>query len=137
MSAHIRRAFASLLVLGLAVMASPALRPDRQVKGKVVDAKNKPVEGAKVTIEASDGGRKFKLKTNKNGEYIQIGLPPGQYKITAAKDNLIDSLDQRIGLDMAEVNFTLKPGGARATCRTRTGRRPRPRAAISGASRRA
>ena len=40
-------------------------------------------------IEATDGmGRKFKVSTNKKGEYIQIGLPPGQYQITATKDNL-------------------------------------------------
>ena len=81
MSALIRRALMpSLLVLGLAVAASPALAQTGQVKGKVVDVKNQPVEKAQVTIEAIDGmGRKFNVTTNKKGEYIQIGLPPGQY----------------------------------------------------------
>ena len=75
-------------VLGLAAIAAPGYAQTGQVKGKVVDASGKPVEGASVTIEGSDsGGRKFTVKTNKNGEYIQIGLQPGQYKITATKDS--------------------------------------------------
>ena len=57
-------------------------------------------------------GRKFKVQTNRRGEYVQIGLPPGQYRISATKDNLSDSHEQRIGLDAAEVNLTLKAGGA-------------------------
>jgi len=114
MSALIRRALMpSLLVLGLAVVGTPAYAQTGQVKGRVVDAKNQPVEKADVIVEATDGmGRKFKLSTNKKGEYIQIGLPPGQYKITASKDNLSDSREQRIGLDAAEVNLTLNAGGA-------------------------
>jgi tetratricopeptide (TPR) repeat protein len=100
-------------VLGLAAIAVPGYAQTGQVKGKVVDANGKPVEGAVVTIEGSDsGGRKFTVKTNKNGEYIQIGLQPGQYKITATKDALTQSFNQRISLDMAEVNFALKPGNA-------------------------
>jgi tetratricopeptide (TPR) repeat protein len=114
MSALIRRALMpSLLVLGLAVVGTPAYAQTGQVKGKVVDAKNQPVEKADVTIEATDGmGRKFKVQTNRRGEYVQIGLPPGQYRISASKDNLSDSHEQRIGLDAAEVNLTLKAGGA-------------------------
>ena len=98
-------------VLGLAAIAAPAHAQTGQVKGKVVDANGKPVEGAVVTIEGSDsGGRKFTVKTNKNGDYIQIGLQPGQYKITAVKDQLSQSFNQRVSLDMVEVNFALKPG---------------------------
>ena len=100
------------LVLGLAAIAAPGYAQTGQVKGKVVDASNKPVEGATITIEGSDsGGRKFNVRTNKNGEFIQIGLQPGVYKITATKDNLTQSFTQKISLDMVEVNFALKPGG--------------------------
>jgi len=114
MSALIRRALMpSLLVLGLVVAASPALAQTGQVKGKVVDVKNQPVEKAQVTIEATDGmGRKFSVTTNKKGEFVQIGLPPGQYKLTATKDGLTDIVEQRISLDPAEVSFTLRPATA-------------------------
>jgi Tfp pilus assembly protein PilF len=113
MGALIRRAsLACALLLGLAVAGTPAFAQTGQVKGKVVDAKDQPVEKAQVVIEATDGmGRKFNVTTNRRGEYIQIGLPPGQYRITATKDALTDMHEQRIGLDPVEVNLTLRPGG--------------------------
>ena len=116
MGALIRRALlACVLFLGLAVAGTPAYAQTGQVKGKVVDAKDQPVEKAQVIIEATDGmGRKFKVETNRRGEYIQIGLPPGQYRITATKDSLSAMHEQRIGLDPAEVNLTLTAGGATA-----------------------
>jgi len=59
------------------------------VKGVVSDDKGQPVDGAKVTIEMTGGtGRRFETKTNKKGEYIQIGLASGPYKVTAEKDKL-------------------------------------------------
>jgi tetratricopeptide (TPR) repeat protein len=111
--ASIRRAIVVCsMLLGLMLIALPVAAQTGQVKGKVVDAKDQPVEGAAVLIEATDGmGRKFPTKTNRRGEYIQIGLPPGQYKITAQKDNLSDMREQKIGLDVAEVNLKLAPGG--------------------------
>ena len=78
----------------------------------MLDADNKPVEGAKVTLQAVDTNSKFELKTKKNGEYMQIGIPPGNYKITAEKDGLSATKNSHISLDMAEVNLTLAKGGA-------------------------
>jgi Tfp pilus assembly protein PilF len=114
MSALIRRPLMMCaLMIGLACIAAPAGAQTGQVKGKVVDAKNQPVDKAKVTIEAVDGmGRKFVVPTNRRGEYIQIGLPPGQYKVTAESGELSDSHTTRIGLDTVEVNLSLRAGGA-------------------------
>jgi len=59
------------------------------VKGVVTDDKGQPVDAAKVNIEMNGGtGRRYESKTNKKGEYIQIGLTGGSYKITAEKDKL-------------------------------------------------
>ena len=70
-------------VIGLSVPAFA--QSTGMVKGKVTDAKNQPVEGAKIVIEYKEGvTRKFEVKTNKKGEYIQIGLQPGIYQITAS-----------------------------------------------------
>jgi tetratricopeptide (TPR) repeat protein len=100
-------------LLALVLVAPAAEAQTGQVKGKVLDAKNQPVEGATVTIEATDGGgRKFTVKTKKNGEFIQIGLQPGQYRFTAEKDGLSDRHESRVGLDVVEMNFTLRAGGA-------------------------
>jgi tetratricopeptide (TPR) repeat protein len=101
------------VLLGLAVWAAPGMAQTGQVKGKVVDAKNQPIEGALVRIEMTEGmTRKYEVKTNRRGEFIQIGLQPGQYKVTASKDGMSQSFNQRIGLDMVEVNFALKPGSS-------------------------
>jgi tetratricopeptide (TPR) repeat protein len=109
-----RRSLAiSAFVLGLMAFALPASAQTGQVKGKVVDAKNQPVEGATITIEMAEGmTRKYETKTNKRGEYVQIGLQPGNYKITASKDGMSQSQNSRIRLEMSEVNFALKPGMA-------------------------
>jgi tetratricopeptide (TPR) repeat protein len=104
-----------VLVAGLAFVAAPAYAQTGQVKGKVVDAQNKPIEGAKITIINSEMvNRKFETKSKKDGNFLQIGLPTGNYKITAEKDGMTQSFDVRIGLDMKEVNFMLQPGGQAA-----------------------
>ena len=102
-------------VLGLALVAAPAGAQTGQLKGKVVDAQNKPIEGAKITIVMTEGvNRKFETKTKKNGDFLQIGIPTGNYTVTAEKDGLVQSFPVRVGLDMKEQNFTLRPGGQAA-----------------------
>jgi Tfp pilus assembly protein PilF len=75
----------------VALFALPGSLSDAQntgaVRGKVVDEKGQALEGAKVTVEFEGGvTRKFDIKTNKKGEFTQVGMPPGMYKITAGKD---------------------------------------------------
>jgi len=109
-------AFAALLAVA---WASPAqAQSTGMVKGKVVDSQNRPVENAKVTIEFSEGiTRKHEVPTNKKGEFIQIGLPPGGYKVTAEKEKLgMQSFNVRVRLgETTEVNFVLAPGMAQPT----------------------
>jgi tetratricopeptide (TPR) repeat protein len=91
---------APVVLAALAVLASPlpaAAQSTGIVRGVVKDDKGKPVDGAKVTIEFQDGvNRKFEGKTDKKGEFLQIGLQPGTYKVTAEKDKLIASETVRI-----------------------------------------
>jgi tetratricopeptide (TPR) repeat protein len=108
---------ARLIVASVVFMAfaSPAAAQSGQLKGKVVDGQNKPIEGAKILMEATETARKFETKTDRRGEWIQIGLPPGQYNVTASKDDLKQTFPVRVGLDQKEVNFTLKAGGEGGT----------------------
>jgi hypothetical protein len=103
-----RLAPGALGVLVLMLMAAPALAQTGGVRGKVTDAAGKPVEGATVRIEAKSVTRKLEVKTNKKGEYIQIGVFPGEYKITAEKDGKSVSVDARIGLgDPTQVDIQM------------------------------
>jgi len=58
------------------------------VRGKVVDAQGKAVADATVLFEATDANRKTQTKTDKNGEFLQVGLSSGSYKVTASKDGV-------------------------------------------------
>jgi tetratricopeptide (TPR) repeat protein len=109
----IRRSVAiCTLALGLAGVASPAFAQSGQIKGKVTDTQGAAVEGAKVLIENLDKGAKpLETKTNKKGEYIQVGLYPGKYRITVVKDALSSTRETDIHLDMLTLDFKLEPGG--------------------------
>jgi Tfp pilus assembly protein PilF len=75
-------ALAVLLFLSSSALAQSVLR------GKVNDAQGKPIEGATVTFEAEGVNRKAQTKTDKNGDFLQVGLSSGPYKVTAAKDGV-------------------------------------------------
>jgi tetratricopeptide (TPR) repeat protein len=81
--------FAVALIASLVAAVPAFAQSTGMIKGVVMDDKGQPVDGAKVVIEMSGGtGRKFETKTNKKGEYIQIGLATGAYKVVAEKDKL-------------------------------------------------
>jgi tetratricopeptide (TPR) repeat protein len=78
-----RLAQAALAGVVVLVFALPAAAQG-MITGKVVDAKGEPVVDAKITIEQSDGvTRKFETKSDKKGEFIQIGLQSASFKVTA------------------------------------------------------
>jgi tetratricopeptide (TPR) repeat protein len=71
----------------LAVAAPVQAQSTGMVRGTVKDASGQPVDGAVVKIDMSSGtARHFETKSNKKGEFVQIGLPPGDYKVVAEKD---------------------------------------------------
>jgi len=75
-------------VFGIAFLASIALAADTGIlRGKVVDEKGQPIPEAQVVMEAKTGvGQKFSQKCNKKGEYIQVGVKTGLWRVTATKD---------------------------------------------------
>jgi tetratricopeptide (TPR) repeat protein len=86
MRTHLFRGVVALAVL-LTVSAVPALAQS-VVRGKVVDGQGKPVPDATVLFEATDANRKTQTKTDKNGDFLQVGLSSGAYKVTATKDGV-------------------------------------------------
>ena len=109
---------ACAVFVAFAVALPASAQPAGMVKGQVVDGKGQPVEGAKITVEYKDGGaRVFTTKTNKKGEYTQIGLTPGNYTVTAEKEKVgAQVITCRVKLgEPTEVKFQLVPGGAGPT----------------------
>jgi len=113
--AIIRRLAICAVALGLVFISQNAFAQTGSVKGKVVDAQGNAVEGAEVDILSIDhGGKPIVGKTKKDGTYMQVGLAPGQYKITISKGDLSSAETVRIGLDMANHDVKLTKGGAAA-----------------------
>ena len=110
----VRKVHASVLAAALiAGLAPAAFAQTGMIKGKVVDAEDKPIQGAVITIEFTDGvNRKFEVKSDRRGEFIQIGLAPGGYKVTATAEKIGAQTQQarvRVGATF-EANFKLVPG---------------------------
>jgi tetratricopeptide (TPR) repeat protein len=111
----IRMAFRRLApcVLSAAVMLALAATASAQtgvVRGKVVDAQGAPVDGAKVTISAKSVKNTREVKTNKKGEFVQVGLFPDEYTITAEKDKLKATQETKVSIgDNPPLEFKLAP----------------------------
>jgi len=87
-------------LLALGGLAATAQAQTGTARGKVLDQDGKPLEGAKIQLEYM-GGRtqNYETESNKKGEFIQVGLYPGPYKITATKDGYQGSMiEMRINL---------------------------------------
>jgi tetratricopeptide (TPR) repeat protein len=102
----IRAAVALAVVL---VTSAPAAAQSI-VRGRVTGADGKPVEGATVTIEAAEANRKAETKTDRNGTFLQVGLPSGRYNVTVVKDNLKQVLPAQVSQGRpTELSFQLSP----------------------------
>jgi tetratricopeptide (TPR) repeat protein len=88
------------------------------VRGVVQDDKGQPVEGATVVIQSTGAtSRRFEVKTNRRGEFIQIGLSSGPYTVTAEKDKLASApanVTVRVGAP-AEATLVLAYAAAAVT----------------------
>jgi tetratricopeptide (TPR) repeat protein len=79
--------FPLLLVLAVGLCAPLALAQNTgTVKGVCKDFDGKPIAQAEVLWSGTESGRKYNLKTNKNGEYFSLGVVPGKYNVTLSKD---------------------------------------------------
>ena len=102
----------ALAALTLALPASA--QSTGMVRGIVKDMQGQPVENAKVMIEADGSNRKFETKSNKKGEFIQIGLPSGRYKVSAEKDKVVSN-EANVSVSVsrpAEANLILGAAAA-------------------------
>ncbi len=78
----------AVLALAVVLAVSSQAAAQSMVRGTVVDAQGQPVEGATVTIQATEGIRSAETTTNDRGEFMQIGLTSGPYNVIVVKDDL-------------------------------------------------
>jgi tetratricopeptide (TPR) repeat protein len=86
MRTYLFRSIVAVAVL-CAVSVAPAVAQS-VVRGKVTDAQGKPVPDATILFEATDANRKTQTKSDRNGDFLQVGLSSGSYKVTASKDKV-------------------------------------------------
>jgi tetratricopeptide (TPR) repeat protein len=105
-----------LVAVAVLAFALPALAQDGSAQGKVTDVNGKPIADAKVMFEFIGSGRKFETKSDKNGEYLQVGLIQGPYTITVEKEG-IGKVSKNIQIRGARRNpfdVVLAPGAGEA-----------------------
>src|SRR4051812_1614527 len=104
-------------LVATAITLPAAAQSTGMVRGVVKDAAGKPVEGAKITVEAEGNNRRFETKSDKKGEFVQIGLAPGAYKVTAEKDKAMSppsSVNVRVAAG-APLTLVIGAGGGGAS----------------------
>jgi tetratricopeptide (TPR) repeat protein len=75
------------LALIAALLLPPALLAQRvTVHGHVTGEDGKPLAGADILLVNKDNGQKFTMKTDKGGDYVNIGVTLGAYHMTISKD---------------------------------------------------
>ncbi|HEY2431517.1 MAG TPA: tetratricopeptide repeat protein [Vicinamibacterales bacterium] len=112
--ATLRRAVIAscILALTLVFVPVPAHAQSGSIRGKITDAQDQPVDGATISLSSTDkGGKPINVKTNKRGEYMQVGLSPGHYKVTVTKGDLTVTKETDVHLDMLNFDVRLVAGG--------------------------
>lgn len=93
-----------------ALLSVPAFSQTATVQGECKDDQGNPIIDAQVTWHNEDNGRTYRLKTDKHGKYFSLGVDPGTYTVTLAKDG--KQLDQvnKLKVDSSGMNedFDLK-----------------------------
>lgn len=85
--------------------------------GTVTDAQDKPVAGATVTIQTSDGLRPHATHTDANGRFEFTRFRPGQYDLRAYAGGIFSEWSKRILIrtgKKTELALKLRASGAAA-----------------------
>jgi tetratricopeptide (TPR) repeat protein len=76
----------SALLLFTMLSVVPSFAQMATVKGVAKNTDGTPIAGGTVDLVSHENGRKISLKTQKNGEFMSIGVPPGTYHIYLSQD---------------------------------------------------
>ncbi|HKF53510.1 MAG TPA: carboxypeptidase regulatory-like domain-containing protein [Candidatus Acidoferrales bacterium] len=78
----------ALLLAAICSLAPRASAQMTRLSGKVLDLQGNPYPGVVITITNKDNGTKYTITTDKDGKFVQNGLPTGTYDVNFKKDNI-------------------------------------------------
>ena len=100
-----------------------------RISGKVLSKEGKPIPGAKVNLKRTDRNWSKDLFPDKSGAYLQVGLEPKEFNLTASAEGYVD-YKEPIKIPLGDVlikNITLlTPAEARALALTTGGAQSAP-----------
>lgn len=96
------------LLLAPMLLLTPAARAQMtRLSGKVLDIQGNPYPDVVITVTNKDTGQTFVTKTDKDGNYAQVGLRPGTYTVNFKKDNVNYTETAQIGGNMGDKGWVL------------------------------
>lgn len=107
----LRRVVGLLVVLGAFAGVAPVMAQTGGLTGKAIGEGGKPLVSHPIIIERIDIKGTYKTKTNKRGEYIYIGLPIGDYKVTLQnpQGRVLFFFQTRVGMgEPTQMDFDLE-----------------------------
>lgn len=99
----------TLALLGLALVASPAIAGNGKVAGTITDESGQTLVGASVSTEV--GGVRVGTTTDQSGRYFILNVPPGTYTVQASYvgHQTVRKTDVGVRLDLTtDLDFTLR-----------------------------
>jgi hypothetical protein len=99
-----------LLIISIAVCfaaATDARIPIGTLAGTVVDSHDRPVGGAAVTIQTSDGSEPYAAHTDRTGRFQITRLETGQYDLRASFNGAISDWTKRVMVHESKTTFVM------------------------------
>ncbi len=115
-----------ILLFSFLLLAFQAFAASGRVRGTVKDIEGKPVEKAVITITSmGEISQTYTAHTNAKGEYIHIGVAPGQYRVSVSKDGY-----KPVDYAYSEVRVTLSDREQSWISKCNPARPPRPQSKL-------
>jgi hypothetical protein len=113
----VRKIVAALALICLLVVGSKVLSqsPTASITGIVFDPDNKVIPGAEIIVVNDVTRAQYETKTNGEGIYTVVSLPPGPYRIQVSKSDFKTIIKPDIILNVGDalsLNFTLPVGAS-------------------------
>ncbi len=112
-----RKALPALVLIALFLVGSKALpqSPTASITGIVFDSDNKVIPGAEIIVVNDLTRVQYETKTNGEGIYTVVTLPPGPYRVQVSKIDFKTIIKPDITLNVGDalaLNFTLPVGAS-------------------------